>query len=124
MPSCHFCKDPAVNVCGWLVPKFVVDKAGALVVGDRIRSYHGARGHKAERAGMLIVDITYHRGTAMTLRLRAPGGQPVDMGTFSDYGVQVERPRPCGVLVCEAHVRDLDGAMHCRDHWQAWEAIA
>jgi hypothetical protein len=119
--TCHFCKDPAVNVCGWLVPKFVVDKAGALVVGDRVKSYHGRGGSMAVIG---IERLARGSGTAMTLRLRAPSGQPVDMGTFTDYAVQVERPRPCGVMVCEAHVRDLDGAMHCQDHWQAWEAVA
>jgi hypothetical protein len=42
-----------------------------------------------------------------------------------DSPVQVERSTPCGMPVCENHLRRVEpGVEYCADHWHGWEAVA
>jgi hypothetical protein len=53
-------------------------------------------------------------------------GDPVPEYTYSRYpyeDVQVLRQQPCAAPVCEAHMRDVGGPVHCQNHWRSWEEI-
>ena len=65
---------------------------------------------------------TIPAGLQLCLLIRAKTKEVIVRGCSP---VQVAREQPCGMPVCEDHLRRVgDGVEYCCGHWEAWEAVA
>lgn len=123
---CAFCQEPAITCCEWPVDRYLLDSVDRVKVGDRVRRATERRG----RPPAIVEFITpwFPSNTSpqdgYLVELKLPKRtRPAVM----PYGhiLQVLRSTPCGMPVCEDHLRCVEpGVEYCQDHWHSWSMVA
>lgn len=126
--ECGFCSDRAVTLCEWPVERFRTAQYKDLKVGDRVRRALDRLKNRpaatvSSIAPWFAVDTdTMPSGLQVCLEIR---NKTKEIIVRAWSPVQVERRQPCGMPVCENHLRSVEpGVEYCRDHWESWSAVA
>jgi hypothetical protein len=114
--ECSVCGAPAEERCGWPAEVQRSKRISEARVGDVwITQKHGKRARIAE-----IEALPQQPGVMRAVRilLAIPGHKnayPYHRFVDDDFTTVTEGA--CGNPACEKHIRDLDGAFICSEHW-------
>ncbi len=120
--ECVVCREPGPYFCDWNVIGSRVIEVRELVVGDYIH-----RKNRPERKAQVlsIIPGVYPKNNRLVVvKLKVLSGEIREREfKWDKYSTCMAlRPGPCGVAVCEAHVRELGDRRHvCQGHWDAWD---
>lgn len=107
-------------MCDWVAIGSRPVKVCELVVGDTIH-----RKNRPERKAQ-VLDLMFHtrnpRLTIVRLKVLSVMIHEKEFKWDKWSTCWALRPGPCGLAVCELHVRELGDRRHvCEEHWDAWE---
>ncbi len=138
---CQFCGEAdCLDKCDWPTMDFVPMRVRDLQVGDQVRRFNESAPRPSIATVVEIQDfytshaVTFNRWDKRRIvlqiegRNRLRGSVAPRMKVFTDSiyaAIRIKRPAKCEKVCCANHRADRGpGAVHCADHWRAWEQLA
>jgi hypothetical protein len=119
---CAVCGALGPYVCDWVAIGSRPVKVCDLVVGDYI--HRKSRPERKAQVVSIQVDAFRRNLRLRLVKLKVLSGK-IRLMMFSwdkESVCWTLRPGPCGLAVCELHVRELGDRRHvCEGHWDAWD---
>lgn len=126
--KCRFCASPWAARCSWPSADFIRATYREIKEGDRVRRSTESASLAARPSAIVrSIEPLAFEGFSddLIIIVLQIGTKGKEITVRKDSPVRVLRPQPCGLPVCESHLRRVwDGVEYCAEHWHAWQAVA